>query len=244
MSSAGAPEVYVITGAAGRLGTALIKAIPDRSVAGLYHRTIPDVPSQLRRPAWPRSVPDETETFVVQTDLADRSSTERAVDLVLARFGYVDHLINAGADVRFLGSSQDAHFFEEDLKAQYTINALAPLRLASLLAHKCWRETPDVNRKRRRSILNVSSVSGLFIYSGTGQSGYSASKAAMNFLTLHMANDFSPIGIRANAILPTSFPAIVATEVVVEAVRMVTDGACNASLYVVDEVGCRLSNGG
>jgi len=244
VSFAGAPEVCLITGAAGKLGSALIKALPDRSIAGLYHHTVPDVSSQLRQNGWPRPAASAPATFVVKADLSDPSSTERAVDLVLARFGYVDHLINAAADVRFLGSSQDAQFFEKDLAAQYSVNALAPLRIASMLAHKCWRETPELNRARRRSILNVSSVSGLYIYAGTGQSGYSASKAALNFLTLHMANDFSAIGVRVNAILPTSFPAIITTEDVVAALRTVTDGSANASLYIVDEDGCRLSNGG
>ncbi len=55
--------------------------------------------------------------------------------------------------------------------------------------------------------MNISSTAGIYIYPGHGQSIYSASKAALNYLSMHMGDEFSSIGVRVNALAPTSFPS-------------------------------------
>lgn len=55
-------------------------------------------------------------------------------------------------------------------------------------------------RKRKGSIVNVVSVSGE--QGSGGQSVYSATKAALTGLTLSLAKELAPLGIRVNAIAP------------------------------------------
>jgi NAD(P)-dependent dehydrogenase (short-subunit alcohol dehydrogenase family) len=213
MSSAGDPPVLLVTGFSGRLGLALAELLPDALVAGIYNRNLPAVASQAARPLGPDGSPDagEPSTFVIRADLSTRRGRERAVELALARFGRIDHLVNAAGDLRLLGSTVEAWAWESEALRQFRLNTIAPLALASIVARDFWRDRPEENRLRKRSVVNVSSVSGLRVIAGEDQAAYSASKAALNFLSLHMCEEYDSIGIRVNVVAPTAFPRQVAT---------------------------------
>jgi NAD(P)-dependent dehydrogenase (short-subunit alcohol dehydrogenase family) len=116
---------------------------------------------------------------------------------------------------------------------------MAPIKLATTLARYFWRDRYKENCATNRNVINVSSISGLYVVPDCDQSVYSASKAALNYLTLHMANEFRPIGIRVNAAAPTSFPQAVSTESVADSIVRLDDGNMTGKILVLDQDGER-----
>lgn len=220
MSFDGDAQVLLVTGISGCLGTILADRLPDALIAGVYRSSPPKIDSQAFQALSPtepaRAAPPRA--FVIRADLSSPRECERVVELALARFGRIDHLINIAADLRFLGNTTEAWGYERDALLQFRLNALAPLRLASLVARDFWKHRPDENRRLKRSVVNVSSISGLQIYPGVGQATYSASKAALNFLSLHMCEDYDAIGVRVNVVAPTAFPRLATTESVADSI--------------------------
>lgn len=239
--------VCLLTGAGGVLGSAFCRTLADRfDIAAVYRTRHPDTPSQLewlRDPLDPsaRAPENEHAVFAIQQDLGDEDGPSRVVDLALARFGRVDVLVNAAADVTFWGPLLDAERQKDRLRSQLELNVMVPIRLASLVAERFWRDRRDENLAGSRSIVNVSSTSGLQIFTGCNQSMYSASKAALNYLTCHMADEFGVFGVRANAVAPTSFPGGVPTARVVSAIVRLAEDAVTGKVLVIDEHGERLT---
>ena len=89
-----------------------------------------------------------------------------------------------------------------------------------------------------RNIVNVSSTSGAYVFAGQG--GYSASKAALNMLTCHMADEFAAIGIRVNAVAPDTFPQRVSTESVCDAIARVDQQPISGRLLLLEAEGERV----
>ena len=81
----------------------------------------------------------------------------------------------------------------EDWKAVFQVNFFAPLMLARGLMEELVAGSG--------SVVNVRSIAGSRVHPFAG-SGYSTSKAALAALTREMAADFTPRGVRVNAISP------------------------------------------
>ncbi len=94
--------------------------------------------------------------------------------------------------------------------------------------------TGGENAAFNRSIVNVSSTSGAYIYSNIGQSGYAASKAALHMLTCHLAEEFAAFGLRANTLAPDSFPERVTTASVCDAIARVAAGDMNGRMLLLE----------
>lgn len=230
--SADGPPVLLVTGLASPLATMLIEQMPEALIAGVYHRAPPRVDTQVGRIVEPGTLPSEEAPRVhaIRADLSQPADRARVIEVALARFGRIDHLINIAADVRFLGTTLEAWAQESDVRAQLDLNLLVPLQLASLVARDFWRDRPEENRRRKRSVVNVSSISGLEIFPGHGQGIYSASKAALNFLSLHMAEDYDPIGVRVNVVAPRGFPRHIPTEHVAGAIIALLGSDANGKI--------------
>lgn len=201
----------LLTGAGGRFGTAFMDRFgDDAEIIALRHgsdaQELPDriVPSTGKVGRAPPTV---------VCDFASPDDVWRAIGTVTSLLGPIDHVVNAGADTRFLGLSQDIPFFAGDAMRQLVSNTLAPALIASSVFHHCWKQ----KRPEDASVLNISSISAHRVFSGNGQALYAASKSALNTLTLHMAADFEPYGVRVNALSPDAFPTTIPTAQVVEA---------------------------
>lgn len=239
--------VCLLTGAGGVLGSAFCRTLAARfDIAAVYRARHPDTPSQLewlRDPLDPslRVPENDHPVFAIQQDLSHEDGPSRVVDLALTHFGRVDVLVNAAADVTFWGPLLDAERQKDRLRSQLEMNVMVPIRLAALVAERFWRDRRDENLARSRSVVNVSSTSGLQIFKGCNQSMYSASKAALNYLTCHMAEEFSVFGVRANAVAPGSFPGQIATARVVSAIIRLAEEDIAGKVLVIDEHGERLT---
>jgi NAD(P)-dependent dehydrogenase (short-subunit alcohol dehydrogenase family) len=117
---------------------------------------------------------------------------------------------------------------------QMATNVIAPLRLSTAVARHFWQSRDEENRRHNRNIVNVSSVAGLRLYPFSGQSVYAASKAALNQLTGHMAQEFAALGVRVNATAANSFPSLVPTWRAADAIMTLDESALNGAIVVVD----------
>ena len=114
------------------------------------------------------------------------------------------------------------------------MNVIVPMRISSAVAGQFWSDHIPENRSSNRNVINMSSVSGQSLYLGEGQSVYSASKAALDQLTGHMAHEFAAINVRVNSVAPNSFPTNVAVQRVVRAIETLDRSLDNGTIVIVD----------
>jgi NAD(P)-dependent dehydrogenase (short-subunit alcohol dehydrogenase family) len=233
-------KVCLLTGAGGLLGTEFCRRYASKYaiVAVCGRRAVAGVPDQYVRAIDPLSAgadaPENAHpVFTVHADLAVAGQLERAVELAMARFSRIDLLVNAAAHSVWGSMLEETHVVDS-IERQFLVNAIVPFRLAVLVARAFWRDRAAENRRHNRSVINISSTAGVHIYPGSGQSVYSASKAALNYLTCHIAGEFQRIGVRAVGLAPTSFPSLLSTESVADAIDRLAESDINGRVLVMD----------
>ncbi|MBI1332727.1 MAG: SDR family NAD(P)-dependent oxidoreductase [Armatimonadetes bacterium] len=238
-------RVCILTGAGGELGNTFCSLFAEHyNIVAVCRNRVPYVSTQKQAFVDPlRPMEDVAENsskvYEVRADLNSDSDLERVVEASLARFGRIDLVVNAAADMdhRFLvesGKSVDA------LKRQAAVNIEAPLRLALLTAKMFWRARDLENSALGRGVINISSISGMQVFPNMGQSSYSASKAGLNFLTMHLADEFRAFGIKVNAIAPDAFPSRIATSRVAEAIVRLDSSEVTGKILVIEPSGEQL----
>jgi NAD(P)-dependent dehydrogenase (short-subunit alcohol dehydrogenase family) len=232
-------RVCLLTGASGRLGTAFCRRNASRyDIVAVYHSRIPQLVSQassLADPLAPEAEPGENEhpVFTVRADLTCDEDIDRLVEVTLARFGRIDLLVNCAA-CSTRERAVDQHLFPASLERHLATNVLAPARLALAVARAYWQDRPEENRMRNRNVVNVSSTAGLYVYPGVGQAAYGTSKAALNFLTVHLASEFRLLNIRVNATAPNTFPQLVPTRRVLDSIVRLDQGQMTGEILLLD----------
>jgi NAD(P)-dependent dehydrogenase (short-subunit alcohol dehydrogenase family) len=128
----------------------------------------------------------------VELDIADPASVEAALDLVTARFGPVDVLVNNAGLAGGGGplTELDVEVFDRCVRVNFRGTFLMTRAVG---AHMVATGT-------RGAIVNVSSIGGRQPTPGLGH--YEATKAAVDALTRSAALELAPHGIRVNAVAP------------------------------------------
>jgi NAD(P)-dependent dehydrogenase (short-subunit alcohol dehydrogenase family) len=230
--------VCLVSGSAGKLGSALCRSLTStHQVAAVYRNKIPPFPSQLLSPIEFDDSGQGRQSvrvpFCIQGDLTHKDDVRRIVEVVLARFGQIDVLINSAADTHYYGKLLELSFDTKTVEDQLVTNCIAPSQLASAVFQELWKDDRAANLKFNRCVVNVSSISGLYVYPSLGQAFYSASKAALNFLTRHLASELADYCVRANAICPARFPDSVPTDKVVSRIRDVIESQVTGQVVEV-----------
>jgi NAD(P)-dependent dehydrogenase (short-subunit alcohol dehydrogenase family) len=232
-------KVCLLTGASGELGVAFCSLFaPYYDIAAVFGKNLPQAPSQLRwfvDPLMPAAVLPENQfgVYAIQADLRNEADMQRVVEVTLARFGRIDILVNAAAYSQWAPLLDGGRIYES-FQEQLKMNAYVPLRMSGMVAEKFWLNRELENRQMNRCVINISSTAGLYIYRDQGQSVYSASKAALNYLTMHTAAEFGVIGVRANALAPTSFPGLLRTDYVADGIRRLAESDANGKILVMN----------
>lgn len=221
--------VCLVSGASSKLGTVLCPILASKyDLITVYNEHPPTFSNQDVQilDSFPEpGANDLTPTaFCIQADLRRRDEMRRVVEVALAKYGCIDHLICLVADTKFYGNALSLWRAEEWAEQQLQLNALAPVKLAAALHEACWKHSPQENALRRRSVTNVSSMSAVVVEKSIGQAVYAASKAALNILTMHLALELSDYSVRVNAICPYRFTNDPArTETVAREIQLVLE---------------------
>jgi len=229
--------VCLVTGAGGRLGSAFCREFADRyAIAAVWNRRRPiaaTAEQSLFDPLDPdRPLPANAYPVTdFRADLSRVGAAERLVDQVLMHFGRIDALLNLAVARRWAGLLAEDYTLDEATEA-LRLNVAVPLTLTAAVCRAAWIDQPDINRTRNRSVLNVSSTASVYVYPGFGQGMYSASKAALNILSRHMAAEFEPIGVRVNVLAPDSFPGRVPIRGVLSAMSRLLDGEATGQILL------------
>lgn len=131
------------------------------------------------------------EAFPVVADVQYKPEVEQMIDKVLEKWGCIDILVNNAGICK---PSPFLELSEEDWDQHMNINLKGTFLTAQRVAQQM------VEQKLKGSIINVSSVNGLA--AEDLQAHYNTSKGGMNLLTMSMALELAPLGIRANALCP------------------------------------------
>jgi NAD(P)-dependent dehydrogenase (short-subunit alcohol dehydrogenase family) len=171
-------RVFVVTGALGSLGRAVVAEIAARGGrAALLDR------------AGGGAAPDGSLGF--KADLTALSDATRAVDEAAAHFGRIDGLANIAGGFRWQTLADSADLAEWD--------ALHALNLRTC-ANACKAVLPHLRRAGGGRIVNVGAMGAVRAAAGMG--AYAASKAGVMRLTEALADELKLQGITVNAVLP------------------------------------------
>jgi 3-oxoacyl-[acyl-carrier protein] reductase len=181
-------KVYLITGGGTGMGaaTALRLSAPDVAVAINYSRSA-DAARATANDCEARGA----RTLLLQGDVSQDADCRRMAEQVGQVFGRLDGLVNNAGITRFRPAGDLEAVSADDFHAIYAVNVVGAFQMA--------RACAAMLRAAHGAIVNVSSSSAL---DGTGSSlAYSASKSALNNLTLTLARALAP-EVRVNAVCP------------------------------------------
>jgi 3-oxoacyl-[acyl-carrier protein] reductase len=182
-----AGQVAVVTGASRGIGAAVARRLAKdgATVALLYQskrREAEDVAADIRRDGGSAAV-------VIQADVSDEQSAKAAMAQVVAQLGKVSILANIAGiyDGAPVGSITRQLFEQQFMVNAWSVVAMTQAALPHFTAGG-------------GSIINVSTSLVREPIGGTAV--YSASKAAVEVLTLGFAKELGARGIRVNAVAP------------------------------------------
>ena len=191
-----AGKVAVITGAAGVLGGSLARHFAEQGarVIGLVHR--PEQVEPVRAELGP-------ESMAFACDVMDAKALESISDLILARYGRIDILINvAGGNVPGATVMPEQHFFDmklEDWDRVLDLNLNGTVYPTHVFSRVFAGQGSGC-------ILNISSMAAYDALSRVG--GYGAAKSGVSSFTKWLAAEMAmKYGekIRVNALAPGFF---------------------------------------
>jgi NAD(P)-dependent dehydrogenase (short-subunit alcohol dehydrogenase family) len=133
--------------------------------------------------------------LVMQADLAVRADAERIIPAAIEHFGRLTGLVNNAGITGMIGGFLDVD--PEESRSVFEINDLAPI----ILSRQAIAHMSTALGGAGGAIVNISS--------GAATSGapntyipYAMSKAALDALTVGLAKEFGPVGVRVNTVSP------------------------------------------
>jgi NAD(P)-dependent dehydrogenase (short-subunit alcohol dehydrogenase family) len=180
-------QVAIVTGGGRGIGRAIAKIFAQEGAAVV----IADLDAASGKATTQEIVDSGGRALFVETQVANRASVEAMVEATVDAFGRIDILVNNAA---ILGSN--GHIFDVTQEIWDRVIAVnqTGVYLCSQIAGKVMAQA------RRGNIINISSVNGTVPQPGC--IAYGAAKAAVESMTILLAEDLAPYGIRANCIAP------------------------------------------
>ena len=174
---------WLITGASSGLGRALAIAALERG-----DRVAGTVRTEAALAQFEALASDRAKGF--RADMADEGAVRAAVEGAIAAFGGVDVLVN-NAGYGLVGAVEEASLAE--VRAQFEVNVMGPIAAIQAVL-------PHMRARGSGHIINVTSVSGLAAWAGTGI--YCGSKHALEGIGRTLAQEVAPLGIKVTNVEP------------------------------------------
>jgi len=192
-------EVAVVIGATGVLGGALAEGLAEAGAkVAVVGRNSDRGESRVKR----IKGQGRAAAFVA-ADAQKRASLQSAHQRIEKSLGAPTILVNAagGNDPKVTVTAERAleQIALEDWQANFDLNLVGGVLLP------CQEFGPAMMARGKGSIINIASVSAHIPLSRVVS--YSAAKAAVLNLTLFLAREWAPKGVRVNSITPGFFPA-------------------------------------
>lgn len=191
---------WLVTGVSSGLGREIARLALDRgdTVAGTVRR-------EVDQAAFEALAPGRARGLIV--DLAQAEAAAAAVrDL-----GPFDVLVN-NAGYGLVGAVEEASL--DELRALFEVNVFAAFALIQVVA-------PAMRARRAGRIVNITSVSGLAVWAGTGP--YCASKHALEALGETLADELAPLGVAVINVAPGAMRTGYAGRSLIRSVERIAD---------------------
>jgi NAD(P)-dependent dehydrogenase (short-subunit alcohol dehydrogenase family) len=174
---------WLITGVSAGLGREIAKAALARGdiVAGTVRQARDQATFEAMAPG---------RVFGFQLDLSRPESAAAVVEAAADAMGGIDVLVN-NAGYGLTCGVEEAGLAE--IRAQFEVNVFAAVAMIQAVL-------PAMRARRTGRIVNVTSVSGLAVWAGTGI--YCASKHALEAIGETLADEVAPFGIKVINIAP------------------------------------------
>jgi NAD(P)-dependent dehydrogenase (short-subunit alcohol dehydrogenase family) len=180
-------RVALVTGASSGLGAGVARAL---AAAGAT------VAVTARRRERLAALADEIGAVAVECDLRDEAGLDALVPALVQRLGPPTVLVNAAGGIEGGVRAEDES--PEHIRAALDLNLVAPFRLAQAVH-------PHMVAAGGGSIVHVASIGGRVGIPGIPQASYAAAKAGLSGLTVELAVQWSPAGVRVNTLAPGFF---------------------------------------
>jgi 3-oxoacyl-[acyl-carrier protein] reductase len=177
-----AGKAVIVTGGSRGLGLGIARALADSGAR---------VALVARDAAALGEAAAQTCGVAIGADVASAQDCQRIVAEAEARLGPLHALVNNAALFAYQPLLETG---AEDAARMFAVNAIGPLMLAQAFARNV------IARGGEGAIVNISSIAGARGARGLGL--YSASKASLDMLTKVMAQEWTPQGLRVNAVAP------------------------------------------
>jgi NAD(P)-dependent dehydrogenase (short-subunit alcohol dehydrogenase family) len=174
---------WLITGVSGGLGREIALAALARGDVVVGTVRTPDAAAAFKALA-----PGRAHALVL--DVTDEEAVREGVATAQALTGQIDILVN-NAGYGLVGAVEEASL--EEVRAQFETNVLGSLSMLKAVL-------PAMRTRRSGRIINITSVSGLATWAGTGV--YCASKWALEGLTQTLAAEVAELGIKVINVAP------------------------------------------
>ena len=184
----------VVTGGAGGLGSAVVRRLTETGMNVVVFDRDKDSADAVARQCGATAI-------AVSGDVNDDSAVDSAIEAARSLSGFVLVANVAGGGVgggRTVGRDGTPHDKESFIKTM-EMNALGTFNMCRLAAAAMASNEPDEDGERG-VLVNTASIAGM--EGQTGQLAYASAKAAVLGMTLPMARDLAPIGVRVCAIAP------------------------------------------
>jgi NAD(P)-dependent dehydrogenase (short-subunit alcohol dehydrogenase family) len=139
---------------------------------------------------------------LIEIDVADDGSVQRAVDTVAKEVGALHVLVN-NAGIIVDAATPPSRVRLEDARATYEVNLFGPIRVTQAFV-------PLLTAAMDARIVMMGSGLGSLalitdptsIYSSVNLLAYTSSKVALNAVTVSFAKELEPLGIKVNVVEP------------------------------------------